>query len=384
MKKFENDCLKFLLKMVSTPSLSKQEKAVSKLVAKEMKHLGYDSVKTDKLGSVVGRIGNGKKKILYDAHIDTVGVADIKRWKTNPFKAVYKNGVVYGRGSCDDKGCVASMVYSGALIKKLGLLGNFTLYVSASAQEEVAEGYGIDYVLKNLGFRPDCVIIGEPSNLKIVRGHKGRAELKVTAVGKACHASVPEEGENAIYNAIPLVKNIDLLNKKYTRLKQSELGNPVISVTQIGAENASTNTIPDNCSFYIDRRTVEGETAKKVENEIKKICGKRAKTEYIKKFFKAWILPKNHSLLKSAVLSYKKAGLANKSWRAGSKNPEVVLWPFCTNGSFTMGEKHIPSIGFGPGEEKYAHTSNEQIRFKDILKSIKFYSAFPLTFSEKS
>ena len=96
--------------------------------------------------------------------------------------------------------------------------------------------------------------------------------------------------------------------------------------------------------------------------------------EYLKKFFNAWILPENHNLVESAVLSYK---------NAYSKNPEVVLWPFCTNGSFTMGERKIPTIGFGPGEEKYAHVANEQIRFKDVLEAIKFYSVFPLTFSRK-
>ncbi|MFH0947810.1 MAG: YgeY family selenium metabolism-linked hydrolase [Elusimicrobiota bacterium] len=381
MKKFEKDCLKFLLKMVSTKSLSKNERAVSEIVAKEMRALNYDDVKIDKLGNVIGRIGNGMtqsgKKILFDAHIDTVGIADIKQWKTDPFKAVYKNGIIYGRGSCDDKGCVASMVYAGGLIKKQRLLGDSTLYVSASVQEEIAEGYGIDFLLKNLKFRPDCVIIGEPSDLKIVRGHKGRAEIKITVKGKCCHASIPDKGENAIYKTLPLIKNIDSLNKKYIRLRRTQLGKPVISVTQIETKNASINTIPDNCSIYIDRRTVEGETEKQIEVDIKKACGPACdgiKIEYLKRFFKSWVLPREHYLVESAVKSYKKAG---------KKNPEIVLWPFCTNGSFTMGEKRIPTIGFGPGEEKYAHIANEQIKFNDVLAAIKFYSVFPLTYSSK-
>ncbi|MFH1540583.1 MAG: YgeY family selenium metabolism-linked hydrolase [Elusimicrobiota bacterium] len=391
MKKFEKNCLKFLLKMVSTKSLSKNENAISEIVAKEMMALNYDDVKIDKLGSVVGRIGNdisqNGKKILFDAHIDTVGIADIKQWNTNPFKAVYKNGVVYGRGSCDDKGCVASMVYAGSLIKKLGLLGNSTLYVSASVQEETAEGCGIDYVLKKLKFRPDCVVIGEPSNLKIVRGHKGRAEIKITAIGKSCHASTPSEGENAIYKILPIIEHIDKLNKEYK--STSQLGKPTISVTQIETKNASTNTISDNCTIYIDRRTVDGETKKKIDGELEKICCKNIKIEYLKKFFSAWILPKEHSLVEAAILSYKKAySQPNRRQgqygrRTSKKNPDVILWPFCTNGSFTMGEKKIPTIGFGPGEEKYAHIANEQIKFRDVLTAIKFYSIFPSTFSSK-
>ncbi|MDO8735155.1 MAG: YgeY family selenium metabolism-linked hydrolase [Elusimicrobiota bacterium] len=376
MKKFENDCLKFLLKMVSTKSLSKNEKAVSQVVAIEMRKLKYDDVKIDKLGSVIGKIGTGDKKILFDAHIDTVGIADVKQWKTDPFKAVYKNGIIYGRGSCDDKGCVASMVYAGALLKqtalKCRLQKDFTLYVSASVQEEIAEGYGIDLLLKSLKFRPDCVVIGEPSGLKIVRGHKGRAEIKITTKGKSCHASIPDEGENAIYKMLPLIKNIDSLNKKYKIT--SQLGKPVISVTQIETKNASINTIPDNCSIYIDRRTVENETKQEITDELKNACGKNVKIDYLKKFFNAWVLPREHYLVKSAVSSYKKAY---------KKNTEALLWPFCTNGSFTMGERKIPTIGFGPGEEKFAHVANEQLRFNDVLIAIKFYSIFPLTFSEK-
>lgn len=381
MNKFESNCLKFLLKIISTKSFSKEEKAVSEIVANEMRILNYDDVKIDRLGSVIGRIGNGRKKILYDAHIDTVGISDMKQWKTDPFKAVYKNGIVYGRGACDDKGCVASMVYAGGIIKKLGLsrfvgetgrAEDFTLYVSASVQEEIAEGYGINYLLKNLKFRPDCVVIGEPSNLKIVRGHKGRAEIKITVKGKACHASIPEKGENAIYKTFPLIKKIKMLHKRYKAT--SELGKPVISVTQIETRNASINTIPDNCSIYIDRRTVEGETIKGITNELRNICDENIKIDYLKKFFNAWILPKNHYLVESAISAFR---------RAYRKNPELVLWPFCTNGSFTMGERKIPTIGFGPGEEKYAHCANEQIRFADVLEAIKFYSVAPLTFSSQ-
>lgn len=375
MNQFENDCLKFLMKIVSTKSLSKNERAVSKIAANEMRRLGYHDIKIDKLGSVIGQIGHGEKKILYDAHIDTVGIADIKQWKTDPFKATFKNGIIYGRGSADDKGCVASMVYAGALIKKLGLLGDFTLYVSASVQEEIAEGYGIDLLLKNLKFRPDCVVIGEPSNLKIIRGHKGRVEVKITVKGKSCHASIPQEGINAIYKTLPLIKGISELDKKYERnFKPSQLGKPVISVTQIETKNASINTVPDNCSIYIDRRTVENESKQGITDELKKACGKNIKIDYLKKFFNAWVLPEDNYLVKSAELSYKKA------YR---KNIRATLWPFCTNGSFTMGERKIPTIGFGPGEEKYCHIANERIRFSDVLSAIKFYSVFPLTFSEK-
>ena len=380
MNKFEIACRKFLARIISTRSLSGQEKKLSRIIAAEMRSLNYDEVRIDRLGSVVGRIGSGKKKILYDAHIDTVGVADLDNWKTDPFKAVEKNGIIYGRGAVDDKGCVAAMIYAGARIKndpalKFHRQNDFSLYVSASVQEEVAEGYGINFLLKKtIRERPDCVIIGEPSDLKIIRGHKGRAEIKLTIKGRSSHASIPEKGQNAIYKALPVLNNIIALNKKYQQQKPTELGRPVISVTYIETRNASLNTIPDNCSIYLDRRTIENENKKKITAELKKISAGNTKIDYLKKYFNAWVLPEKHPLVQTAVATYQKVF---------QKNPEVALWPFCTNGSFTMGERKIPTIGFGPGKEEYCHSANEQISFWAVLEAIKFYSLFPLIFCEE-
>lgn len=357
------------MRLVATKSLSKDEKAIAKLIASEMRTLGYDMVTTDGFYNVAGKIGNGRTKILYDAHTDTVGVSDEKNWKTNPFKAVFKKGHIYGRGSCDDKGCVAAMVYAGALIKKLGLTGDFTLMVSASAREEIGGTEWLEFVIRELKFKPDFVVIGEPSDLKIIYGHKGRAEFKITVSGRSVHASIPEEGENAIYNTLPIIEKIRALNKKY---KYAKLGKPVISVTKIETKNASINSIPDKCIFYIDRRTVETENRNFVTSEIKKIIGPKGKIEYIK-YYSPWLMKRNHNLLKSAEKTFK---------NTYGEKPAVVTWPFCTNGSFTMGDRKIPTIGFGPGEEKKAHVDNESIKFADVIKSLEFYAKLPAELSK--
>ncbi|MDI6641322.1 MAG: YgeY family selenium metabolism-linked hydrolase [Elusimicrobiota bacterium] len=365
----EKEILKFLKDIVSISSISGAEGKVAQRIAAEMRKLKYDNVHIDRIGNVIGKIGSGKKKILYDAHIDTVSIGDIRLWRTPPYRAIYKNGLLYGRGTCDDKGCVAAIVYGSGMIKKRALLGDFSLYVSCSVQEEVAEGYGIRYLLKHLNFNPDYVVIGEPSNLKIVRGHKGRAEIKIAVYGKAAHASIPEKGKNAIYDAMKLIDNIKLLNKKY--IAHSELGKPVISVTKVESETPSINTIPDNCAIYVDRRTVVGETKESITSELLKVCKVskvKAKIEYLKKFFNAWILPEDHRFIKLAIDTYK------KSYNVA---PEVIIWPFCTNGSFTMGERKIPTIGFGPGDWKYAHCANEQIKVTDVIKAVEFYATFP-------
>ncbi|MDI6756558.1 MAG: YgeY family selenium metabolism-linked hydrolase, partial [Endomicrobiia bacterium] len=356
MNRREKQCIAFLKRLVSTKSYSGQETAVSKIIAAEMRHLGYDEVRADSFHNVVGIIGDGSGvRILFDAHTDTVGIADPKNWKTAPFKAVIKSGRLYGRGAADDKGSVAAMVYAGAALKKSARADGFTLMVSASALEETGGTEWLDFITKKLKFRPDFAVIGEPSDLKVIRGHKGRAEFKIAAVGKSAHASIPEKGVNAVHKAAALVGKIAALNKKY---KAAELGRPVISVTLIETQNASINTIPERCVFYIDRRTVETETRRRVENEIRKACGRDGKIEYVK-YYSPWVIGANHPLIKASAKAFR---------NAYGNAPKIVTWPFCTNGSHTMGDRGIPSVGFGPGKEEHAHIANESIALADVVR----------------
>ena len=136
-RRLQGKTAKFLADIVACPSHSGTEKQVADRIRKEMKAIGFDEAFVDKLGNVIGRIGKGRKVILYDSHIDTVGVGDPAAWKgRDPFKLRSQGGYLWGRGACDNKGSMACMVHGGALLKKLGLLGDFTLYVTGSTFEE--------------------------------------------------------------------------------------------------------------------------------------------------------------------------------------------------------------------------------------------------------
>ncbi|MFB3897363.1 MAG: M20/M25/M40 family metallo-hydrolase, partial [bacterium] len=134
IKKEEKSLVKFLRDLVAIPSLSGQEKKVAERIKQEMLRVGFDKAWLDKMGNVIGQIGTGKTKLLLDAHIDTVGVANRAAWKFDPFKGNVKKGIIYGLGSSDNKGAIASMVYAGKLVKQLGLANEITLYVVGSVQ----------------------------------------------------------------------------------------------------------------------------------------------------------------------------------------------------------------------------------------------------------
>lgn len=372
-ERYKKELIKLLREIIAIPSPSGEEKKVARRVVQEMRRVGFDEVFIDELGSVIGRIGKGKVKILYDAHIDTVDIGNRNKWSFNPYKGKYEKGIIYGRGACDDKGCVASMLYGGRLIKELGLDGDYTLYFSASVREEVHEGLALSHIIEKKKIKPDYVLIGEPSNLNIGYGHKGRIELKITTKGKSCHAATPERGENAIYDMAPIISKIKRLNEK---LKAKEpLGKGMVAVTRIETENTSLNTVPDNCAIYLDRRTTLGETREKVIKELKSILGgSRTKVEVLKhengdeKYYPEWILDKNHPLILAGIETCK---------TLFGKKPKIKTWPFCTNGSYTMGMKKIPTMGFGPGDPKYAHSIDERIEIDDLVPATAFYALFP-------
>jgi len=362
----QKSLVNFLREMVRIPSLSGQEAKVARRVKEEMVSAGFDEVFIDGIGNVVGRIGLGKVRILYDAHMDTVDIGDRKSWSHDPFGAEYKGGIVYGRGACDDKAGLASAIYGGKLIMNLGLKGDYTLYVSASVEEESAGGKGIEYIISKDRIRPHFIVLAEPTSLNIIRGHKGRVGIKISLRGKSAHAGTPGKGINAIYRMVPLIQKIEKLNK---RLPSSPpLGKGTITVTKIECQKASLNAIPDNCTIYVDRRTNTEETEESVKSGLRAIIGKAGKWEILQKFFRAWELPRTHPLVVSSIECYS---------ALFDRKPKIVLWPFCSNGSYTVGEKGIPTVIFGPGEEKFAHSAGEQVKVEHLTGASMFYALLP-------
>jgi acetylornithine deacetylase/succinyl-diaminopimelate desuccinylase-like protein len=161
--------------MVRRPALSGQEKNRAEFIASAMKALGYDEVVVDALGNVIGRIrlGKGGVRILLEGHIDQVDVTDPSKWTHDPFGAEVENGRLYGRGTTDMIGNVAAMIHAAAHVKQdFGDLLDGEIVVAGSVHEECFEGVACELIATAV--KPDCVVIGEPSNLTLKRGQRGQ------------------------------------------------------------------------------------------------------------------------------------------------------------------------------------------------------------------
>ncbi|MFN2218532.1 MAG: M20/M25/M40 family metallo-hydrolase, partial [Anaerolineae bacterium] len=223
---------RFLQDLVRIPSLSTHEEAMASRLASEMQRVGFADVWTDRVGSVVGRVGTGHgPKLLFNGHMDVVDVGDPARWPHPPYNGLIEDGVLYGRGACDMKGGLAAMVYAVKALLDAGVELAGDLYVVGVVQEEPCEGLAMQVLVEEEGIRPDYVVLGEPSNLHVRVGHRGRMEMEVNVRGRAAHASSPDLGSNAIHNAARLIFGIELLAPRLAT--DPFLGQGTIAVTEI-------------------------------------------------------------------------------------------------------------------------------------------------------
>ncbi len=180
--------IQFLRDLVAIPSYDSQIGPVGDAVGTRMAELGFDEVRRDSMGNILGRIGSGPRTLLYDSHIDTVSIADPGQWQWDPFKGKFENGIIYGLGAGDEKCSTPPMIYALATLKKLGLAQDWTLYYFGN-MEEWCDGISGNALVEHEGIRPDFVVVGESTNMEIYRGHRGRTEISVTFKGRSCHAS---------------------------------------------------------------------------------------------------------------------------------------------------------------------------------------------------
>jgi putative selenium metabolism hydrolase len=378
--------IQFLREICAIPSMDGHIGPVGERVAAEMRALGFEGVRFDKMGNILGTVGHGPKVLLYDSHLDTVGIGDPDSWSWDPFVGKVEEGVFYARGACDEKGSTPGMIYGLALGRDLGLFSEeeYTIYYFGN-MEEWCDGIAPNsFVAVDPQVKPDYVVIGEPTRMQVYRGQKGRLELKITAQGKSAHAASNHLGDNAIYKMVPLIEAIRRLEPN---LGDHEfLGHGKITVSDMKVSTVSLNAVPDLCTIYIDRRMTFGETPAQVIAQLEEIIPPGQRSQFkieplfydepsytgfvfpVEKYFPAWLLEAEHPLV-----------LAGQQVREAVGLPPAPSgkWNFSTNGIYWVGKAGIPAIGFGPGDELDAHTLLDRVSWDDVVKATEFYALLP-------
>jgi len=384
-ERYTPEMVRFLRDMIAIPSESAGEKLVVERVRAEMGRVGFDEVKVDGMGNILGRMGSGRTVVAVDGHLDTVGVGDGSTWTRDPYQGDLRDGVIYGRGASDQEGGVAAGVHGARIAKELGLLDGVQLWVTGTVMEEDCDGLCWQYILREKVLQPDVVVITEPTNLGVYRGHRGRMEIEVRTQGRSAHGSAPERGVNAVYKMAPIIADIERLNDRLAATADPFLGKGSCTIAAIRSTSPSLCAVADSATIHVDRRLTHGETWESAVRELEALESvKRAGavvsvldyavpsytglTYPTKKFYPTWLLPEGDAAVRAGVAA---------ATQALGKAPVVGKWGFSTNGIATAGMFGVPTVGFGPANEIYAHTPDDQCPVSDLTLAARFYAAFP-------
>ncbi|MDD4159392.1 MAG: YgeY family selenium metabolism-linked hydrolase [Synergistaceae bacterium] len=386
---YEKKMTAFLRDLIAIPGESCKEECVIRRIEKEMKDLGFDEVRIDGMGNILGYMGSGKTLIAYDAHIDTVGLGELSNWTFDPYKGYENETEIGGRGASDQLGGIVSAVYGAKIMKDLGLLSDkYRVLVTGTVQEEDCDGLCWQYIVNVDGIRPEFVVITEPTDGNIYRGQRGRMEIRVEVKGVSCHGSAPERGDNAIYKMADIIREVQSLNERLHF--DPFLGKGTLAVSEIFFNSPSRCAVADMSAISIDRRLTNGETWEMALEEIrqlpsvKKFNAEVSMYKYERPswtdmayptecYFPTWVIPEDHPAAKAMAESY----------RGMYGAPVIDKWTFSTNGVSVMGRFGIPCIGFGPGKEAQAHAPNEITWKTDLVRCAAVYAALPALYCEE-
>jgi succinyl-diaminopimelate desuccinylase len=382
---FEN-ALQFAADLIRIPGLSQQEGDVARRVQEEMQALGLEDIRVDRAGNVIG-VARGRgdaPPALLNAHMDVVGEGDHDEWEVPPFSGEVRDGFLHGRGAMDIKGPLALQTYTAA-----SMIGSAPgdVIVAHTVLEERG-GLGMKYLLESGGVEPGVVVIGEATHGDICTGHRGRAEVEVVIQGLAGHASVP----NRAHNALDLLGDVLAAIRDLADHQESVpvLGASSLIATMVDVLPQSRNVIPDSAIVTIDWRILPGDDDTSLIARVREaIKGRvphlpaglsfevRMATEYQVTYTgleedrnlltPGFLMPADDPMILAAADAVGR--------RAGEGPATIRPWQFATDGGWSCGVHGIPTVGFAPGEERFAHTNRERL---DVEEARWGFERYPL------
>lgn len=390
---FEN-ALDFAADLIRIPGLSGDEGRVAQRLQEEMEALGYDEVRVDDAGNVIGTIRgtSGAPPVLLNCHLDVVAEGDHDEWEVPPFSGEVRDGFLHGRGAMDIKGPLALQTYAAAALKGKAP-GDV---IAAHTVFEERGGLGMKHLLESGTVEPGVVIIGESTHGDVCIGHRGRAEVEIVLTGLAGHASAPDRAHNALdLLAGALQAAADLAEDQEDN---DVLGRASVVPTMVDVLPESRNVIPDQVVLTLDWRILPDDTnesliqrvRRHLANRIPEVpeglemdvrMGAEAQRTYTglvedkNLFTPGFLVEPDHPVVQAAAEAV--------GQRDDSSVPATVRpWAFATDGGWSAGVFGIPTVGFAPGEERYAHTNRERLDVEEARWAFQRMPALILAVQE--
>ena len=366
--------------LIRVDSPSEHEHDVMQTMLSAFQSLGFDEAYLDRAGNAVGvlRRGDGPT-VMFNGHLDTVPYGDVSLWEHGPLSGDVADGYLWGRGSVDMKSALACMAFAAKDAVEAGFRG--TLTVTAVVQEEIG-GLGARHLQENM--KADIVVLGEPSNLNLMLGHRGRLEVEVRLPGKIAHAAKNELGDNALYHAAELLQKLKTLELPVG----GPLGASTLTPTHLVSQPQNgKNVVPGRADLTLDYRNIPGDepaailerlsalapAATFTVHDVEAVSGDGAVTVRYPQYIEPYLAPGENRLVNVARVALKKS-LEPFDVSYGER-----VWWFATDAPH-LSEMGCPVIGFGPGDEDLAHTTRERVPLRHLTVARAVYRDLALAY----
>ncbi len=372
-----NNSVKILTDLIAFKTISGEDnnslinycdEILKKLGATSFKTFDNEKKRVNLFATLKAKKPNGKKPIILSGHTDVVPVS--KSWSTDPFKATIKGNKLFGRGACDMKGFIACTLAYAPIYSKANL--DRDIHFSFTFDEETA-CQGAPLLIRemsNRGIKDGICIVGEPTNMKIIDGHKGTYEYTTYFNGLAGHGSAPHKGVNTIeYAARYINKLLEIRETLKTRTPKDSVFDPPYTTLQIGGINGgiARNVIADKCHVDWELRPVVKEDGIWVNSEIDKFSNKNLLPEMKKIHPESSIKKEIIGEIIGFNRDEKSEACELISSLTGDNSREVVS--FGTEAGLFQ-EIGISAVVCGPGSIEQAHKVDEYIVLEELRKCL--------------
>jgi len=369
-------CVSFLSDTLRETGLNVKVIRVPKSQLSELTPQGKGLPRPNLIAELPGK-SNERPALHFNGHYDVVPATH--DWTGDPFKPAVKDGRIYGRGSSDMKGAIASMIIAAKAIIESDIHLNGVLTMSATPDEETDGFGGTSFIIKEGKVRADYCIVGEPSGANNVwNAHKGTLWMELITIGKAAHGSTPWLGVNAFEKMVQVVNAIDREVKPTLTKKISshptippEGRAATISIGGAVETGKAVNIVPDRCLVTIDRRLIPEETLEEAKSEIFNLLNELQRQDPELKIETKVVSQFNACLTPSNSLIYQKTVETTRD--VTGRNPTTTM---CIGGLDMRHfvEAGIPTVAYGPGDLSLAHTVNEYVEVQELVIAAKVYA----------
>ncbi|MDR0366559.1 MAG: ArgE/DapE family deacylase [Bifidobacteriaceae bacterium] len=332
--------------------------------------------------NVIARLtGTNPEALLFNAHLDTVGIGDLGLWSTEPLGAEVVDGNLYGRGACDMKGGLAAMMAAAAAVARSGRKPERSLLFTAVIDEEV--WFKGTKSLIASGLLANCVraYVGEPTSLGIASALQGAAEFTARVRGRSSHTGMAELGVNAIW---AMTHVLEALRGYADGLagRGAALGFGADPSLNLGTIKGGTGVtlVPDSCQIAFDRQVLPGEDIEAVISELRQLFAQTCQTHSIdgdlvcEQFFRPWQAEPDSPTIQALEQAHRSA--------VGTDPQPTLFRGYCE--VELLAAAGIPGAVYGPGDLLQAHRPDEFVPLAEVEAAARTYTALATNFLFKT